>query len=288
MTRDQRLERLAAALDASAGSSLPTAPAPRPPIEARPKRIAVTDLDRLKADPFAFYAKAILGLAQARAGRCRASRRVEGHRGPRGARGLVQGGRLRPRQADGPGRAMIADEAIHPMLRALWSPRLMEAVDWIAAESSAATGRPGAAVVAEEWRGRGRRGHALRQGRPDRPAGRRQARDRRLQDRPGARPRRRSRKASRCSSACSSLIARGGGFDGIEGEAGAHEYWSLAKKKGRIGYRSVTGRRRTARRRSSTAPMPISPRRPRNGCWATSRSRPSSTRPTRLMRIMTS
>ena len=42
------------------------------------------------------------------------------------------------RPSSRPGReAMIADEAIHPMLRALWAPRLMEAVDWIAAESAA-------------------------------------------------------------------------------------------------------------------------------------------------------
>jgi len=34
-----------------------------------------------------------------------------------------------------------------------------------------------------------------------------------------------------------SLIARDGGFKGIKGEAGAHEYWSLAKKNGKIGYR---------------------------------------------------
>ena len=33
------------------------------------------------------------------------------------------------------------------------------------------------------------------------------------------------------------LIARDGGFKGLTGEAGAHEYWSLAKKNGRIGYR---------------------------------------------------
>ena len=34
-----------------------------------------------------------------------------------------------------------------------------------------------------------------------------------------------------------SLIARDGGFNGVRGEAGAHEYWSLAKKNGKIGYR---------------------------------------------------
>ena len=35
-------------------------PEPSPPLEQRPKEISVTAVDRLKADPFAFYAKAIL------------------------------------------------------------------------------------------------------------------------------------------------------------------------------------------------------------------------------------
>src|SRR6185312_3937294 len=28
---------------------------------------------------------------------------------------------------------LLKDDAIHPMLRALWAPRLLEAIDWIAA-----------------------------------------------------------------------------------------------------------------------------------------------------------
>ena len=85
-----------------------------------------------------------------------------------------------------------------------------------------------------------------------------------------------------------SLIARDGGFGDIRGEAGAHEYWSLAKKNGRIRLSLVTRRRRGTGASSSIAPMPISPTRRPNGCSATSRSRPSSTRPMRPMRIMTS
>ncbi len=35
---------------------------PRPERDKRPTKISVTSVDRLKADPFAFYAQAILGL----------------------------------------------------------------------------------------------------------------------------------------------------------------------------------------------------------------------------------
>ena len=45
-------------------NSLPTiaAPKPRPPVEARPKRINVTDVSRLIRDPYAYYARHVLKL----------------------------------------------------------------------------------------------------------------------------------------------------------------------------------------------------------------------------------
>ena len=64
LARDSRLERLAATMDAPGSLKPADRPAPRPPVDARPEKIAVTDLDRLNADPFAFYAKAILGFAR--------------------------------------------------------------------------------------------------------------------------------------------------------------------------------------------------------------------------------
>src|SRR5436305_1036912 len=62
LPRDHVLERLTSALD-DPGAPLPAErPAPSPPAEQRPERISVTAVDRLKADPFAFYAQAILKL----------------------------------------------------------------------------------------------------------------------------------------------------------------------------------------------------------------------------------
>jgi ATP-dependent helicase/nuclease subunit B len=62
LPRDTRLERLTAALDDPGAPKPADRPAPCPPADERPKRISVTAVDRLKADPFAFYAQAILGL----------------------------------------------------------------------------------------------------------------------------------------------------------------------------------------------------------------------------------
>ena len=237
MTRDQRLERLAAALDASSTVEPAARPAPRPPADVRPKRIAVTDLDRLKADPFAFYAKAILRLVKLD------PIDAEHHAAWKGTAvhevleaWFEQDGcdpaRLRTRA-----EAMIADEAIHPMLRALWSPRLMEAIDWIAAESTRDR-ESGRTPILAEQKGEAEVGGVTLHGRVDRIDRLADGKLAIVDYKTGQAP---AKKAVAEGFALQlgllSLIARDGGFGDIKGESGAHEYWSLAKKNGRIGYR---------------------------------------------------
>ncbi len=55
--------------------------------------IAVTDIDRLRADPYAFYAAKILDAAVARSGRCRSGPGLARHGGACGASALDGGGR---------------------------------------------------------------------------------------------------------------------------------------------------------------------------------------------------
>ena len=237
MARDQRLERLTAAIDSSSDVQPVRRPAPIPPLDTRPRRIAVTDLDRLKADPFAFYAKAILEL-----------RRLDPVDAERHAawKGTAVHAVLEtwfredgcdPAKLSERARAMLADQAIHPMLRALWSPRLMEAVDWIAAE--VATDREHARVpIIAELDGEAEVAGVILYGRVDRidrlPGGQLAIVDYKTGQAP-------TKKAVADGFALQlgllSLIARAGGFPGVDGDAGCHEYWSLAKKNGRIGYR---------------------------------------------------
>ena len=109
----------------------PSAPAPSPPTAQRPTRISVTAVDRLKADPFAFYAQAMLGLRRSTRSTPTTARRG---RAPRSTRCSSNGWReddcdpatLLPRA-----EALLGGAAIHPMLRALWQPRLIEAIRWI-------------------------------------------------------------------------------------------------------------------------------------------------------------
>jgi ATP-dependent helicase/nuclease subunit B len=237
MTRDQRLERLALALDASPTTEPAGRPAPQPPVEARPKRIAVTDLDRLKADPFAFYAKTILKL------RPEDPVDAEHHAAWKGTavhevlERWFKEDDCDPSKLAARAEAMIGDETIHPMLRALWSPRLMEAIDWIAAEITADRDAGRKPILAEEFGEAEVAGVSL-YGKVDRidrlPDGKLAIVDYKT----GQAPRPKAvAEGFALQLGLLSLIAREGGFKGVQGEGGAHEYWSLAKKNGRFGYR---------------------------------------------------
>lgn len=237
MTRDQWLERLAITLDASGVTEPAARPTPRPPIEARPKKIAVTDLDRLRADPFAFYAKAILKL------RPEEPVDAEHHAAWKGTavhevlEAWFKQDNCDPARLKARAEAMLADEAVHPMLRALWSPRLMEAIDWIAAEAARDKEAGRLPVVAEEF-GEAEVAGITLYGKVDRIDRLADGRLAIVDYKTGQAP---ARKAVAEGFALQlgllSLIAQEGGFKAVQGEAGAHEYWSLAKKNGKLGYR---------------------------------------------------
>ncbi|MEO7564800.1 MAG: PD-(D/E)XK nuclease family protein [Sphingomicrobium sp.] len=131
---DEMLPRLAIAIDDPGKAEPASQPAPIPTLDQRPKEISVTDVDRLKADPFAFYAKAII--------RLRPLDPID--QDPTAAwKGTAVHDVLEtwfkeddcdldtliPRA-----RAMLKQEAVHPLLRALWQPRLMDAIDWVIGE----------------------------------------------------------------------------------------------------------------------------------------------------------
>ncbi|UUR08510.1 double-strand break repair protein AddB [Sphingomonas glaciei] len=136
LPRDDRLEALAVALDDPEREQPALRPRPSPPRAERPKRIRVTDLDRLKADPFSFYAKTMLGL------RPLDDLGAEQDAAWKGT--IVHAlfeqwfeedqcapARLLPRA-----RALLAGNDIHPLMRALWGPRLMEAIGTLAVEEA--------------------------------------------------------------------------------------------------------------------------------------------------------
>ena len=165
---DEALLRLARAIDLPGKPAEPTLPpAPKPPSKARPRAIAVTDVDRLRADPYAFYASKILRLSRLEA--------VDAEPGPawRGTQAHDVLERWMREGAPGADRLralaqeMIAQAPAHPLLRALWQPRLLAGLNWVASEVAAMSDEGRTILLGEEWGQIERNGVTL-MGKPDR------------------------------------------------------------------------------------------------------------------------
>ncbi len=228
---DDRIVGLATAIDAHRGPvQLAKRPAPAPPVNQRPKLISVTDVDRLKADPFAFYAKAMLKL----------SRLDDVDAEPSAAwRGTIihaifdawfREDNLDSDKLVARVSTMFDDAGVHPVMRVMWQPRLMQAIDWVATQI-AGDRSLGREVVASEIRGAidvagvTLNGVADRIDRADNTLA--------IVDyKTGAPP---SAKAVEAGFSMQlgllGLIADRGGFPGIKGTPTEFEYWSLRKNK---------------------------------------------------------
>ncbi|CAN5229459.1 double-strand break repair protein AddB [soil metagenome] len=234
-----RYAALARALD-DPGVHRPAArPAPKPAADLRPRQIAVTDLDRLKADPYAFYARKILGLSmldQVDADPSAAWRGTAVHSILQTWAEEDEGD---PAKLEQRARDLLAGADAHPLMRALWQPRLLEAVQWIAAEIAADT-LAGRRIALVETKGIAQiagielRGTADRIDRlPDGTLGI-------IDYKTGKPPSPKMVKAGYAMQlGLLGLIAEMGGFEALgEGRIAAEfEYWSLAKKGDSFGYR---------------------------------------------------
>ena len=234
-----RYAALAQALDRPARHQPSRRPAPVPPASVRPKLIPVTDVDRLKADPFAFYAKRILRLNRLDP--------VDADAGPawRGTavheilQRWAEAGQRDPADLEARARAMFDRPDVHPLLKALWQPRLIEAIRWIAAEVTAdqAAGR---SILGVETDGRAEIAGVTLTGKADRidrmPDGSLAIVDYKTGKPPSAKQ---VKAGYSLQLGLLGLIAERGGFPAIHGArtAGCFEYWSLAKKNDAFGYR---------------------------------------------------
>lgn len=235
LPRDILLERLAVELDNPGPPKPVERPAPAASPEQRPKEIWVTQVDRLKADPFAFYASAILKLRQLDPVDAEYSARWKGDEVHKVFEAWLKQDNCDPGKLRERAEQLLAGEAIHPMLRALWSPRLLEAIDWIAEmeRTNQSQGRkPLRAEIGGEAPIAGIRVH----GRADRID--------RLPDgglaivdyKTGKPP---AKKAIAAGFALQlgllGLIGRAGGFEQVTGEPEVFEYWSLIRDRGGFG-----------------------------------------------------
>jgi ATP-dependent helicase/nuclease subunit B len=219
----------------------PAYPRPRPDPSAEQRRVAlsVTGLDRLRGDPYQFYASAIL--------RLRSLDRLDAEPSAAWKGTAVHEILDRWHKAGEPPTMLrsIADTVMdemsaHPLMRALWRPRLAAALDWVGEEIGRQNAQ-GRRVLKTEHKGelvwRGVRIH----GRADRidvcADGSLAVVDYKTGQPPSAR---RVEEGFALQLGLVGLIATRGGFPEVAGEAQHFEYWSLAKKAGQdsFGYRT--------------------------------------------------
>jgi ATP-dependent helicase/nuclease subunit B len=227
----------ARAIDRPAAYAPAKQPRPSPPVSARPKRIAVTDVDRLKADPFAFYARSILKLGVLDAADADPSAAWRGSAVHKVLEAWAKEDKCDPSKLRPRAEALLQDTAAHPLMRALWQPRLLEAIDWIACKvaENEALGR---VPVAAESKGECVLADVTLYGEADRidrlADGRLAIVDYKTGSPPGS-------KAVAAGYSMQlgllGIIAENGGFKEAEGVPSCFEYWSLARStSGSLGY----------------------------------------------------
>ncbi|WP_370516052.1 double-strand break repair protein AddB [Novosphingobium sp. Gsoil 351] len=127
---------LARAIDR--GEPAPPYPRPRPIPSAEQRRVAIsaTALDRLRGDPYQFYASSILGLQSLDQLDAEPSAAWKGT-----AVHLIL---EQWHQAGGDlgvlGARMLSEMSAHPFTKATWQPRLVRALEWISAETARLAG----------------------------------------------------------------------------------------------------------------------------------------------------
>mgnify|MGYP000886406662 FL=1 len=226
-------------LDAAGAPDPARRPNPSPPLALRPRTVAVTQVDRLAADPYAFYASRILKLQKLEM--------VDADPGPAWRGTLVhcalelwfREDKCAPDRLETRTVELVRGIGSHPILRALWLPRMLEAVRWVSGEvaKDAAEGRH---IITVERKGEITLGGIRLSGTADRID--------RLADggigivdyktgKPPSAPQVKAGFALQLG--LLGAIAESGGFEGLgeEVRASAFEYWSLAKGREGFGYR---------------------------------------------------
>jgi ATP-dependent helicase/nuclease subunit B len=211
-------------------------PAPLPSAQQRNVNLSVTHVDRLIADPFAFYAYRILNL--------RSLDLIDAE--PSAAwRGTIihdildkwaKQDNYQPDALKERAEAFLNDRSSHPLLRTLWSPRLMQGLLWVA-EKVAMDQKAGREPLKSEQYGETEIAGVRLSGIADRID--------RMSDgglaivdyKTGGPPSNRAVKEGfNLQLGLLAAIAESGNIKDVSGQATAFEYWSLAKKFDEFGY----------------------------------------------------
>ena len=229
---EQEALRIARTLDDAPLADRYPRPRPKPSSEQRLVDISATGLDRLRSDPYQFYASSILRLKMLDFLDAAPTPAWQGsavhdildawHKAGEPSGELVA-----------TAHAVLDGMSAHPLMRFLWRPRLVKALEWIDREIVRQRVQDGRTVLDSEVWGdmqfKGVRIHA-RADRIDRLANGKLA----IVDYKTGKPPSASRVAQGYSLQLGliGLIATSGGFPKIEGEPERFEYWSFGRAKG--------------------------------------------------------
>lgn len=204
-------------------------PRPMPSAEQRRVDISVTGLDRLRGDPYQFYAARILRLRELDALDAEPSAAWQGEVAhqilQRWHEGVLAG---EPRDIQAIMAEVFDERNVHPLMRGLWQPRLACGLDWVARETTG--GLPGRSTLQVEADGAIEVGGVRVHGRADRID--------KLEDgslaivdyKTGGGPKVAMVEAGfALQLGLLGLIAQRGGFKDVAGTPTLFEYWSLAK-----------------------------------------------------------
>jgi ATP-dependent helicase/nuclease subunit B len=228
--REHAAVDLARQLDRAAPAPAYLRPEPCPGAAQRDVPLAVTAIDRLRSDPYQFYAGAILRLKRLDPLDADPSAAWQGtvvhtvtehwHKAGGQAGALVD-----------IAKAELAKLEAHPVVRSLWWPRLQKGLEWVDAQIARDRGE-GREVIASEARGEMQLAGVRIHGRVDRIDRKADGKLVVVDYKTGTPP---SGKMVENGFALQlgtlGLIAADGGFAGVAGDPEGFEYWSFGKSK---------------------------------------------------------
>lgn len=211
-------------------------PAPRTSAEQRKVAISITQMDMLKADPYAFYARNILKLD--------ALKPVDADPDPAWKGTLVHkiiedwtktGDRI-PDSLIRFAENALSDRSVTPELRLLWQPRIIAGMQWVASEIEA-NAEAGREIAASEVLAEGEIAGIRVHGRIDRIDRQADGKLVVIDYKTGGPPSKGKVNAGYALQlGLAGLLVETGGVKEVAGEVGGYEYWSLSKKDGEFGY----------------------------------------------------
>jgi ATP-dependent helicase/nuclease subunit B len=234
--QEQAIAALARAMDIGEKADAHPRPSPKPSAEQRRRgRISVTTLDRLRSDPYQFYAQKVLGLSELDLLDATPTAAWQGTL----AHKILEDWHDDKGTLEQLAELHLAEMGAHPLMRALWRPRLMKALEWVQA-----TVDGDAVRVPLKWEVEGKldyRGVTItgKADRIDRLEGGALA----IVDYKTGGPPSKKQVSDGFSMQLGTLglMAADGAFNGVKGHPTTFEYWSLGKSdKSDTGFGYVT------------------------------------------------